>query len=156
MLSTAQDANGVYRLCALDECPRPTPKVALPVRVRALELAPAPTPEKRPPRETLVTIHFDLASSRLTKLAREMLNDARQDLLAAQRVVIKASTDAIGTKRFNRRLAHARAQSTRAHIVNMGVPPERVRIETTCCIENPPRVNPTARRAEITIHIQTD
>lgn len=156
MLSTAQDAYGVYRLCAMDDCPRPTPKIIAALPARAMELPQAPAPEKKPPRHVRVTIHFELAASRLTEQARAILNDASRDLLTAQRVVIRASTDAIGTKGFNRRLALARAKAVRDHLISMRVPPEIIHTETACCIENPPRINPPARRAEITIHIKTD
>lgn len=153
-LSVAQDASGVFRLCAVDECPRPTPKI-MAQPLRALDI-PAPARVKSPePRDTIVTVHFKLASSRLTPQARDAIDAARSDLLAAERVQIIGSTDAVGTKRFNRRLASARAESVRRYLLAIGVDGARIETRTACCIEDPPRINPPARRAEIRIRIQT-
>lgn len=141
-----------FMFCEL--CPERTPKLiplpppAAPVVARAIPEAP---PIKRTQRWAL---HFSLGSSRLGRGSRDMLNEIVSELNAdpSVRVSIEGHTDLLGSHRFNRRLAKARARAVRDALFDLGV--SRARIEqlaADCCIEHPPTTNPGARRVDILI-----
>ncbi len=154
-LGIAQTGHGmeaVYRLCA--DCPAPTRKVlapmAPPIRLaEAPKAQPAPVPQ---PKEERITraVHFSLASSKLTAEARQTLNALRPLLLEARTIGLNGHTDRIGAPAFNRKLAARRAETVKRALLDLGIPRERiVRVESACCVEDPPRVNPPARRTDV-------
>lgn len=135
-----------------DQCPERTPKLipqpppAAPVVARVMPEAP---PIKRTQRWALP---FGLGSSRLGKRSLDMLNEVVSELNTdpSVRVSIEGHTDLLGSHRFNRRLAKARARAVRNALFDLGV--SRARIEQLvedCCIEHPPTANPDARRVDI-------
>lgn len=137
-----------------DQCPERTPKLislpppAAPVVARTIPEAP---PIKRTQRWAL---HFGLGSSRLGKGSLDMLNEILTELNAdpSVRVSIEGHTDLLGSHRFNRRLAKARARAVRDALFDLGVSRERIeQLAADCCIEHPPTTNPGARRVDILI-----
>jgi len=135
----------VFVLC--DDCPTHTRKVLAPAPA-PLRLA-EPSNTAHLSRQTR-SIHFPLASSRLTKEGRRALDAMRPLLLEAKSITITGHTDRVGKLAFNRRLAMRRAQTVRQALLDMGVPKERiVRVDARCCIEDPPPVNPPARRSDV-------
>jgi len=96
------------------------------------------------------SVHFPLASSKLVSKGRRALDAMRPMLLKAKSITITGHTDRVGKLAFNRRLAMRRAQTVRQALLDMGVPEERiVRVDARCCIEDPPPVNPPARRSDV-------
>lgn len=137
-----------------DQCPERTPKqISLPppaAPVVARTIPEAPT-IKRTQRWAL---HFSLGSSKLGKGSLDMLNEIVSALNAdpSVRLSIEGHTDLLGSHRFNKRLARARARAVRDALFDLGV--SRARIEqlaADCCIEHPPTTNPGARRVDILI-----
>lgn len=136
-----------------DQCPERTQKLvslptAVPVVARAMPEAP---PIKRTQRWAL---HFGLGSSRLGKRSLDMLNEIASALNAhpSARVSIEGHTDLLGSPRFNRRLAKARARAVRDALFGLGVSRARIgRLAADCCIEHPPTANPGARRVDILV-----
>ena len=137
-----------------DQCPERTPKLiplpppAAPVVARAIPEAP---PIKRTQRWAL---HFSLGSSRLGRGSLDMLNEVVSKLNAdpSVRVSIEGHTDLLGSHRFNRRLAKARARAVRDALIDLGVRHARIeQLAADCCIEHPPTTNPGARRVDILI-----
>ena len=154
-LGIAQTGHGmeaVYRLCA--DCPAPTRKVlapmAPPIRLaEAPKAQSAPVPQLKEERITRA-VHFSLASSKLTAEARQTLDALRPLLLEARSIGLSGHTDRVGTAAFNRKLAARRAETVKRALLDLGVARERiVRVESACCVEDPPRVNPPARRADV-------
>ena len=154
-LGIAQTGHGmeaVYRLCA--DCPAPTRKalapMAPPIRLAEVPKAqPAPVPQ---PKEERITraVHFSLASSKLTAEARRTLDALRPLLLEARSIGLSGHTDRVGAPAFNRKLAARRAETVKRALMDLGIPRERiVRVESACCVEDPPRVNPPARRTDV-------
>ncbi len=149
---TGHGMEAVYRLCA--DCPAPTRKVpapmAPPIRLaEAPKAQPAPVPQ---PKEERITraVHFSLASSKLTAEARQTLDALRPLLLEARSIGISGHTDRVGAPAFNRKLAARRAETVKRALLDLGIPRERiVRVESACCVEDPPRVNPPARRTDV-------
>ena len=152
-LGVAQLHNKIpFMFC--EQCPERTPKLiplpppAAPVVARAIPEAPS---VKRTQRWAL---HFSLGSSRLGKGSLDTLNEIVTELNADStvRVSIEGHTDLLGSDRFNRRLAKARARAVRDALIDLGM--SRARIEqlaADCCIEHPPTTNPGARRVDILI-----
>jgi outer membrane protein OmpA-like peptidoglycan-associated protein len=71
-------------------------------------------------------------------------------LLVAKSITITGHTDRVGASAFNRRLAARRAETVSRAVAALGVPPERiVRVRGECCVEDPPQVNPPARRTDV-------
>lgn len=137
-----------------DQCPERTPKLiplpppAAPVVARTIPEAPT---IKRTQRWAL---HFSLGSSKLGKGSLDMLNEIVSALNVdpSVRLSIEGHTDLLGSHRFNKRLARARARAVRDALFDLGV--SRARIEqlaADCCIEHPPTTNPGARRVDILI-----
>lgn len=141
-----------FKFC--DQCPERTPKLislpppAAPVVARTIPEAPT---IKRTQRWAL---HFSLGSSRLGKGSRLILNEIVTELNEdpSVRLSLEGHTDLLGSNRFNKRLAKARARAVRDALFDLGV--SRARIEqlaADCCIEHPPTSNPGARRVDILI-----
>ncbi len=154
-LGIAQTGHGmeaVYRLCA--DCPAPTRKV-LAQMAPPIRLAEAPKAQSAPvpqPKEERITraVHFSLASSKLTAEARRTLDAMRPLLLEARSISLSGHTDRVGAPAFNRKLAARRAETVKRALLDLGVPRERiVRVDSACCVEDPPRVNPPARRTDV-------
>ena len=154
-LGIAQTGHGpdaVFRLCM--DCPAPTRKVLAPV-APPIRLAEAPKAKSAPvpqPKEERITraVHFSLASSKLTAEARRTLDVMRPLLLGAKSIGLSGHTDRVGKPAFNRKLAARRSETIKRALLDLGVPRERiVRIDSACCVEDPPRVNPPARRTDV-------
>jgi hypothetical protein len=154
-LGIAQTGHGmeaVYRLCA--DCPAPTRKVLAPM-APPIRLAEAPKAQSAPvpqPKEERITraVHFSFASSKLTAEARRTLDALRPLLLEARSIGLSGHTDRVGAPAFNRKLAARRAETVKRALLDLGVARERiVRVESACCVEDPPRVNPPARRTDV-------
>ncbi len=154
-LGIAQTGHGpdaVYRLCR--DCPAPTRKVLAPVAppIRLAEASKAKSAPAPQPREERMTraVHFSLASSKLTAEARRTLDAMRPLLLEARSIGLSGHTDRVGAPAFNHKLAARRAETVKRALLDLGVPRERiVRVESACCVEDPPRVNPSARRTGV-------
>jgi hypothetical protein len=154
-LGIAQIGHGpdsVYRLCA--DCPAPSRKVLAPV-APPIRLAEAPKAKSAPapqPKEERITraVHFSLASSKLTAEARRTLDALHPLLLEARTIGLSGHTDQVGAPAFNRKLAARRAETVKRALLDLGVPRERiVRVDSACCVEDPPQVNPPARRTDV-------
>jgi hypothetical protein len=154
-LGIAQTGHGpdaVFRLCM--DCPAPTRKVLAPVAppirlAEAPKAQPAPVPQ---PKEERITraVHFSLASSKLTTEARRTLDALHPLLLEARTIGLSGHTDQVGAPAFNRKLAARRAETVKRALLDLGVPRERiVRVDSACCVEDPPQVNPPARRTDV-------
>ena len=143
----------VFTLCG--DCPTPTRKTLVPVPA-PIKLAevPKPKPVVMAPQEERITraVHFPLASAKLTGDARQELEALRPLLLEARSIALTGLTDRVGAPAFNRRLAARRAETVRRALVDLGMPRERiVRVEAKCCVDDPPPVNPPARRTDVDI-----
>ena len=158
-LGIAQTGHGqdaCFRLCA--DCPAPTRKVLAPVPpplrlVESPKAKPTPAPA---PREEPIThkVFFPFASSSLTTKARRELHALHPQLLEANSIRLTGHTDRVGAPAFNRRLAVRRAETVRRALLDLGIPQERItRVEAKCCVEDPPPVNPPARRTDVAILI---
>ena len=156
-LGIAQSSHGpgaVFRLCS--DCPTPTRKVlaAPPPPIRLAEVPKLKPP--LPPRQEHITraVHFPFASARLTDQARQDLDALKALLSEARTITLTGSTDRIGTPAFNQRLAVRRAETVRQALLAMGVPADRIApVEARCCADDPPRINPSARRTDLDILI---
>ena len=156
---TGHGPDAVFTLCA--DCPTPTRKVLAPVPA-PLKLAEVPKPKPYPkpvlaePQEERITraVHFPMASSKLTGDARQELDAMRPLLLEARSIILTGHTDRVGAPAFNHRLAARRAETVRRALLDLGIPRERIlRVDSACCIEDPPPVNPPARRTDVEILI---
>lgn len=141
-----------FMFCEL--CPERTPKqISLPpsaAPVVARTIPEAPT-IKRTQRWAL---HFSLGSSKLGKRSLDLLNEILTALNAdpSVRISIAGHTDLVGSQRFNKRLARARARAVRDALFDLGMSHARIeQLAADCCIEHPPTTNPGARRVDILI-----
>jgi outer membrane protein OmpA-like peptidoglycan-associated protein len=156
-LGIVQSSHGpaaVFRLCS--DCPTPTRKVlaAPPPPIRLTEV-PKPKPPL-PPRQEHITraVHFPFASARLTTQARQVLDTLKALLPEARTITLTGNTDRVGTPAFNQRLAVRRAETIRQALLDMGVPADRIApVEARCCVDDPPRTNPSARRTDLELLI---
>ncbi len=124
--------------------------------------APAATPARAPVRtsEVELNVYFRYADATLAPDARDKLHDALRDRASLQRVSIRGRTDGLGASPANQRLALARANAVRQHLVARD-PSLATLIEVeargSCCYVAP---NTTAsgrklnRRVEITFVFQ--
>ena len=156
-LGIVQSGHGpaaVFRLCS--DCPAPTRKVlaAPPPPIRLAEV-PKPKPASPPGQERIThVVHFPFASARLTTQARQKLDALKALLPEARAITLTGSTDRIGTPAFNQRLAIRRAEAVKQALIDMGVPADRIApVEARCCVDDPPRINPSARRTDLDILI---
>ncbi|MEW5788290.1 MAG: OmpA family protein [Pseudomonadota bacterium] len=156
-LGIAQSGHGpeaVFRLCS--DCPGPSRKVlaAPPPPIRLAE-APKPKPPLQPRQEHITrAVHFPFASAQLTTQARQELDSLKALLPDARTITLTGNTDRVGTPAFNRRLAARRAKTVKQALLDMGVPHEHIaRVEVRCCVDDPPRINPSARRTDLDILI---
>lgn len=102
------------------EIPPPPPPVA--------EAAPAP-PIKQ--RIVLRGVHFDFNKSDIRPDARPVLEQAATILKEnpGVQVAVEGHTDDIGSAAYNRALSVRRAEAVFRYLVNLGVAPERFRVE---------------------------
>jgi outer membrane protein OmpA-like peptidoglycan-associated protein len=99
-------------------------------------------------------VHFPFASAQLTTQARQELDALKALLPEARAITLTGNTDRIGTPAFNQRLAVRRAEAVKQALVDMGVPADRIApVEARCCVDDPPRINPPARRTDLDILI---
>ena len=128
-----------------------TPTAATPDRV------PVPTSERE------LNVYFRYADVTLAQAARQKLNEALRDRASLHRVSIRGRTDGLGGSPANQRLALARANAVRQHLL-LRDPSLAILIEAeargSCCYVAP---NATAsgralnRRVEITfVHQDSD
>ena len=141
--------DATYVLCHTD-CPERTVKMLdLPTPVSkaaAVTIAAQPVREPR-----VLVLQFGLASSSLGKNNRLKLDRFLSNVGSAARYSVVGSTDRIGGRAFNRLLATNRAKAAMHYLNRLGVPHQKFDIETRCCIDNPPAVNPDARRVVIRV-----
>ena len=156
-LGIVQSGHGpaaVFRLCS--DCPAPTRKVlaAPPPPIRLAE-APRPKPPLQPRQEHITrAVHFPFASARLTAQARQELDALKALLPEARTITLTGNTDRVGTPAFNQRLAVRRAETVKQALLDVGVPVDRIApVEARCCVDAPPRINPSARRTDLDILI---
>ncbi len=156
-LGIVQSSHGpaaVFRLCS--DCSAPTRKV-LAAPPPPIQLAEAPRPKPPlPPRQEHITraVHFPFASARLTTQARQELAALKALLPEARTISLTGHTDRVGTPAFNQRLAARRAETVKQTLLDMGVPADRIApVEARCCVDAPPRINPSARRTDLEILI---
>lgn len=159
------DNHEPYVYCRLNQCPRRTPKllaVALPTPVAPVTLAPAPSlPPSTPtpaPRKAVTTItrriYFLLGSTSLTTAAHDALAKLAPEARAAQNITLVGHTDKLGSRALNERLAQRRAWAVRRALIRLRVLPQRIAIETDCCIGSKP-IDPSARRTDVTVRLST-
>lgn len=152
---TGHNREAMFTLCS--DCPAHTRKVLAPVPppIRLAEV-PKPKPASAPRQEEHIThaVHFPFASARLTTQAQQELDALKALLPEARSITLTGNTDRIGTPAFNRRLAVRRAETVRQALVDMGVPAERIApVRARCCVDDPPRINPSARRTDLELLI---
>ena len=139
----------VFALCAT--CPGPTPKTLAPAPI-TVALPERPALTSPAPKEVRIThsVRFPLASARLTKDARQSLEALLPQLREAKSITITGHTDRVGSKAFNRRLAMHRAAAVKRALMSLGIPQEQIAlVRGVCCVDDPPPVNPPARRADL-------
>ena len=77
-------------------------------------------------------------------LADSLTKDVRQ-------IEITGYTDKLGKAAHNKQLAAQRASAVKAILQAAGLKVERMTVKARCCIENPPRRNPKARRVDVEV-----
>jgi outer membrane protein OmpA-like peptidoglycan-associated protein len=109
----------MYALCQEPACPMRTAKTAgVAVRTGQNLTVAAPRRTSSPaPAEVVVTFEFN--DSRLSEEARSILLAALPSAKQADKIFINGRTDSLGRKPENDRLALARAEATRAFLVQM-------------------------------------
>lgn len=125
----------------------PAPVVVAPAPPVTVVENPTPSPD---PVEW--TIQFPLGKATLQgneATLKAIVNALGEDDQAVAHV--SGHTDALGKDRFNKRLAEQRARNVVRALVRMGIEPKRVLFDSLCCIDNPPVVNPQARKAVIVV-----
>lgn len=144
-LVTQHVAGGEFVFCQVD-CPARTLKIvdlALP--------APSPSPVllKVEPTPVLpeLAIQFDLGSARLSKHHTTQIASWAAQVPPGGRLAVMGSTDKIGARNFNRRLADRRARALVQALTAAGMARDRIHLDAQCCIGHPPVDNPTVRRA---------
>jgi hypothetical protein len=153
---TGHGSEARFRLCA--DCPVPTRKVLAPVPppIRLVELTKAKPILAPAPKAEPITrrVFFPFASSSLTAKARRELNALQPQLLEAKSIHLTGYTDRVGVPTFNRKLATRRTETVRQALLDLGVPADRIApVEARCCVDDPPRINPSARRTDLDILI---
>ena len=156
---------------ALDYSPEPSAPISLhlqPAVAKLLNephgtgaLAPVASPQDvvRNVSQRELSIYFDYASANLGQDARTQLNDALNGPISAHRISIRGRTDGHGATPANQRLALARAQAVRQHLLSRDPSLSKVielEARGTCCYVAP---NATAsgralnRRVEVTVFL---
>lgn len=157
------DNHEPYVYCRLGQCPRRTPKllaVAMQTPVAPAPLAPMPSAERPPPapaQHDSVTaikrrIYFRLGSTSLTAAAHATLVKLAPQARRATNITLVGHTDKLGSRTLNERLAQQRAWAVRRALIRLRVLPQRIAIETDCCI-GPKEIDPSARRTDVTVRL---
>lgn len=95
-----------------------------------------------------IILHFELRSS---ELSAEAVNLIEQTLHRNRftRITVSGHTDKIGSTDYNQRLARKRAISVVNALKKLKVNQKLITVQSKCCIENPPALNPDARKVII-------
>lgn len=107
--------------------------------------------------ERELSVYFDYASATLRRDARAQLDAVLNGPIRAQRISIRGRTDGYGATPANQRLALARAQAVRQHLLSRGPSLSDVidlEARGTCCYVAPnatPSGRALNRRVEITV-----
>lgn len=156
------DAHEPYVYCRLDQCPRRTPKllaVATPLYVHPQAVAPVPqsppgavTPKPAVQAPTVIRkrIYFGLGSTSLSPQARREVLALAPQARKARKIILVGHTDKLGSRALNVKLAQARAWAVRRALIRSRVLPQRIEIETDCCI-GAKDIDPSARRTDVTL-----
>lgn len=153
-IGITQDAASLqYVFC--DKCPPPTPKVMdLPDPQPAIAVAPQAVAVPVPAviQADRVQVQFKLDSARVAEPARQTLNMLADKLTKdVRQIEITGYTDKLGKAAHNKQLAVQRARAVKTVLQAAGLKAERMTVKARCCIENPPRRNPKARRVDVEV-----
>ena len=150
---TQEAGSRQYVFC--DKCPLPTPKV--------MDLPdPQPVVEQSPQAEGVpvpavisvdrVQVQFKLDSAQVAAPDKRALKQFAENLATDKRQLkITGYTDMIGNAAHNKRLAVQRASAVKEALLATGLKADRMSVKARCCIENPPRRNPKARRVDVEV-----
>jgi outer membrane protein OmpA-like peptidoglycan-associated protein len=153
-IGITQEAGSIqYVFC--DKCPPPTPKVMdlpdpQPVIAAAPQAMVVPVPAVVQVDQERV--QFALDSARVAEPDKRALKTFANSLATDTRQIkITGYTDMVGKPARNKRLAVQRADAVKAVLRAAGLKADRMTVNSRCCIENPPRRNPKARRADVEV-----
>lgn len=147
-LVTKPVAGGEYVFCKSEDCPERMVKI-----VDLGVLSPAmPVAAKPEPVMTELVLQFGMGSARLSLADKSRIAAWGALVPPGSRVVVMGSTDRIGTRGFNRRLADRRAKAVAQALEASGVARGLMRLDAQCCIGHPPSNNPKVRR--VTVRVQ--
>jgi outer membrane protein OmpA-like peptidoglycan-associated protein len=150
---TQQAGSLQYVFC--DKCPLPTPKV--------MDLPdPQPVVEQSPQAEVVlvpaviqvdrVQVQFKLDSAQVAAPDKRALKQFADRLAKDARLIkITGYTDMVGNAAPNKRRAVQRASAVKEALRAAGLKADRMSVKARCCIENPPRRNPKARRVDVEV-----
>jgi outer membrane protein OmpA-like peptidoglycan-associated protein len=144
--------NSIYVLCQGSDCPLRTTKILdipAPEAKTEVEIPAVSVPQTKAP--SMLVLQFGLSDARLGEANRLKLSGFGKAAGVSARYSVVGSTDRLGGLSFNRLLAVKRAQSVAHALRKLGVAKQNINIESRCCIENPPAVNPDARRVVIRV-----
>lgn len=96
-----------------------------------------------------ITIYFDLGSSVLKEAELQKIRMSEGLIASSKMILVKGHTDRVGSIRFNKRLAKVRANRVRDALMRMKVNKEQLKVSSECCIDNPPPINPDARKVTV-------
>lgn len=149
---TQSDSISTYVMCHQGDCPVRTAKVldlpvAVPIPVKVSDSAAKPVIV-----HSSTSVRFALASARLSQTEKAKLKAFLERHRDARRFLILGNTDQVGKKRFNETLAYKRGMVVAAYMHANGVQKQNIKVDSRCCIEHPPSMNPGARRAVISIN----
>jgi len=149
---TQSDSISAYVMCHAGDCPVRTAKVfdlpvPVPIPARKSDSAAKPVAVS-----SSTSVRFALASARLSQTEKAKLKAFLERHRDARRFLILGSTDQVGKKRFNETLAYKRGIAVAVFMRANGVQKRNIKVDSRCCIEHPPSMNPGARRAVISIN----
>lgn len=140
-----------YRLCVVGECAEPTRKTMdmpeQPVRVAAAPTIPAD------PDPIRLNVMYQIRSAWVGPLGQSRLKRLAELAGKTGEFRVIGTTDALGKNRVNRALAARRADAVRRLLIEYGVSPRQIQTGSTCCVENPPLINPGVRRAVVVLQL---
>lgn len=96
-----------------------------------------------------ITIYFDLGSSVLKEGELQKIRMSERLIKSSKMILVKGYTDRVGSIGFNKRLAKVRANRVRDALIRMKVNKEQLKVNSECCIDNPPPINPDARKVTV-------
>ena len=101
-----------------------------------------------------MTVLFSLGSAKLDNDSLKVLREAVSGLPATARFTLMGHTDEVGSRKFNEQLARKRAGAVMDALLTLGITRARINsVDSRCCIDHPPSINPLARRADVVILI---